>query len=794
VTSLTAANPYPGLRPFDYKDSAFFFGRTNQIEGLRKKLMETRLVAVVGRSGCGKSSLVRAGLVRALVEGGRSGGEPPWRIAIFSPQGRPFDGLIDALLRIKAEAAPATDQDANPDAAMLRRSRTEAMLRRDSQGLIRAASELTTTVPGRLLIVIDQFEEIFRFESAQAGQADDAAAFVQLLVQAAKAAGPSIHIVLTMRLDFLGDCARFQGLPEAISQGQFLVPNLTRVERRAAIEEPARMSGSAVSAALTQRLLNELGDDPDELPVLQHVLMRTWQEARKSNSRVIDLRDYEATGGLKNAISRHATMVFDGLDSRHRDVAERLFKSISDLDQRGRGVRRPRRLGDIAGIAQTDVQTVVEVVEAFRAPNCSFLTPQSDPLNADTQIDISHESLLRRWAKMTGTPPDDGWLVEEDRNGKLYRNLLASAEAFENDNSNVLAVRELRRRETWMAKAKPNEAWAKRYGGKFPLVEKLLEASRRRAKRIRYQAAIAAVLVVGAVFTWIGREAWLAYERAEQEREFAIVQVSLNKQIADLKRQVADFEKARVERVVQQQQQIDSTIRRDAERQVQSDAIAQVSQAEGGRTDTRKAQANDGGYMWIGSAQQPNLQNAAGAVVVPIDVKMGDVYTVIPRRIFVRPSPPESSANYTSPPATAIIGAGSRVEARGEPIAYERPSGTQYWLPVRVVPETLSTVYFQFATAPVAQAQLVRQSLQAKGYNIPGEEQTDAARGQNEVRYRDDGDKEAAEQLAKDTAQVLTTLGYGKVSAPRVVPLAEVWRNKSPRGVLQLWLDLRARS
>jgi ABC-type dipeptide/oligopeptide/nickel transport system ATPase component len=217
VTALSAEQPYPGLRPFDLGDEAFFFGREAQTRALREKLKVSRLIAVVGRSGCGKSSLVRAGLVPQLLQERGSDDTPSWRIATFRPQGRPMRELADALLRLKAEMRLGPSDGDNAEMQALRASRMEAMLRRNSLGLVDAARELKLDAAAGLLIIVDQFEEIFRFEGVRGSDADEATAFVRLLLAAVHAASPRVYVMLTMRLDFLGDCARFQGLPEALS-------------------------------------------------------------------------------------------------------------------------------------------------------------------------------------------------------------------------------------------------------------------------------------------------------------------------------------------------------------------------------------------------------------------------------------------------------------------------------------------------------------------------------------------------------------------------------------------------
>ena len=154
----------------------------------------------------------------------------------------------------------------------------ETTLRRSSLGLVEAARLARLEPHENLLILVDQFEELFRFAdlARQRGAGDEAPAFVKLLLEAAQQTDVPVYVVITMRSDFLGDCARFRDLPEAISDSQYLIPRLTRDELQAVITGPIGVRGGRIAPSLVQRLLNDVGDDMDQLPVLQHALMRAW--------------------------------------------------------------------------------------------------------------------------------------------------------------------------------------------------------------------------------------------------------------------------------------------------------------------------------------------------------------------------------------------------------------------------------------------------------------------------------------------------------------------------------------
>jgi hypothetical protein len=790
MIALSDKQPYPGLRPFDHGDEDYFFGREAQTRALREKLKVSRLIAVVGRSGCGKSSLVRAGIVPLLDRERSANGAPNWRIATFRPQGQPLKQLADELLRLKAEGRSAEPETAETTA--LRRSRMDAMLRRNSLGLVDAARELNLSPTTGLLIIVDQFEEIFRFDGAGGSDSDEATAFVRLLLATISADSPRIYVILTMRLDFLGDCARFQGLPEALSEGQFLVPNLSRVERRAAIEEPAKKCGAAVSPAVTQRLLNEIGEDPDRLPVLQHVLMRTWQAAK--GSRDITLAHYDSTGGVENAISRHADEVYDGLPSdQHRRIAEHMFKAISELDRRGRAIRRPLPLGEIGRVADAHADSVMRVIDTFRAPECCFLMPPAEvPLSQSALIDISHESLLRGWRKLTGDRPGEGWLLEEDRDGRTYHNLVEAAKTFAEDASAVLSPTQARARSAWWAALHPNAAWAERYEGGFEQVQRLLAASARRANVHRAKRLITLGVVAMSLITALGvfvyQKNLTFQESIRREADVAALNETLQRSREELKTTAA----ARQQEVDKLQAE-NEQLRRQFQVARPDDNAQQVAQpspdAKQAGASSSSAIANQDGYIWIGSAQKSNLQRADGVPVPPGEVRKGDRY-VVTLNIYLRSGLPD--ANYTQQPSVGVVAPDTRIEALGAPTPFRRGTVDQFWLPVRVLTsDSVSTVYFQYTTAAQRpQAQALSKKLQALGYKVPDEDRVDAAQGKREVRYFYDQDKDAAVKLAADTTKALQEMGLP--SNPPVTAKLLAVISKNAQGIIELWVDLTA--
>jgi WD40 repeat protein/energy-coupling factor transporter ATP-binding protein EcfA2 len=542
-------NPFPGLRPFQFDESHLYFGRDGQSEQLLRKLSSTRFVAVVGTSGSGKSSLVRAGLLPALYGGLMTSAGSNWRVALMRPGNDPIGNLARAL------NSPDVFGSEIEENAKLQTTITEVTLRRGSLGLVEAVRQNRMTANENLLVIADQFEELFRYAQVAADERyqNEAAAFVKLLLEAAHQREVNIYVVLTLRSDYLGDCSLFWDLPEAINEGQYLIPRLTREQRREAITGPVAVGGAEITGRLVNRLLNEIGDNPDQLPILQHALMRTWNKWKDEGQQraPIDLEHYEAIGGMSEALSRHADEAYFELpDERSRLIAEKLFKALTEKGKDNRETRRPTELREICAIAEATEAEVIAVVEPFRREGRSFLMPPATvPLHADSLIDISHESLIRNWQRLSS------WVDEESRSVRIYQRLAETAALHEKQEAGLWHDPDLQLALDWREKSRPNQAWARRYHPGFESAMAFLEESleareqeaetkeRQRKRELRRTRLIAAVLLVAFIFSLASavyafrqqREASRQRTIAEQQTQQAVEQ----KEIAERNSQEA---------------------------------------------------------------------------------------------------------------------------------------------------------------------------------------------------------------------------------------------------------------
>ena len=258
-------NPFRGLLPFEEQHAALFFGRDKEIREVAERLEQRRLLAVTGVSGSGKSSLVMAGVIPML----RAGLIPKLgtnvRVAIMKPRGGP-------LFELQRQLSAALNRPVNMED-----------LTRTTYGLVDVVKALTpdeSLLDESLLIVVDQFEEIFDYRKKHlpADGGANADRFIALLLRTVEQSEVPIFVMLTMRSDFLGQCAIFRGLPEALNDGHYLVPKMTRLQLQEAIEEPLAAAGAGIQPGMVQQILNECEEEPDYLPVLQHLLYRMFEQ------------------------------------------------------------------------------------------------------------------------------------------------------------------------------------------------------------------------------------------------------------------------------------------------------------------------------------------------------------------------------------------------------------------------------------------------------------------------------------------------------------------------------------
>jgi hypothetical protein len=443
-------NPYVGLRPFEMDESILFFGRSEQILQLLQRLHQHRFVSVVGSSGCGKSSLLKAGLIPALKAGYLVDDSDRWFIAIMKPGQNPLYNLAEALLK-------QTDPGSTEEQVL------SLVKKIDAEGTDVLVNLLLSQQKKQHLnffLLVDQFEELFRFAMDQkdAARKDEAIDFVNIILELTRQQVLPFYVVLTMRSDFIGDCSQFYGLPEAMNNSQYLVPRLNRMEMKMAIEGPAKLYGGKFNPSLTSKLLNDSGKLKDELPLLQHALMRMWDFENKENkSGEIDLIDYEKTGGIEKALNNHADEALLSLPDEDKVIAKKMFQSLTTIDNNGRKIRQPAKLSVLAGITGASKQQLLSICNRFIEDKRSFLIINKTTDPDDPVIDISHESLIRQWNRLSK------WAAEEGENVQNLKRLSSSERFYSAGKKDLLSGNELLPILSWYKTFQPSISWASRH-------------------------------------------------------------------------------------------------------------------------------------------------------------------------------------------------------------------------------------------------------------------------------------------------------------------------------------------
>lgn len=428
--------PYIGLRYFTEADAHLFYGRDEHVAELLAKVAQNRFVAVMGSSGCGKSSLVRAGLLPELRSGMIPEAGPRWKIVQFNPGMAPLRELANA---IRSELGV---------------EHAESLVQEGPLGIARAVGEAKLDPGINVLVIADQFEEVFRYQREEftrgrgAEAAEHCQALTRRLLDAAVQPELPIYVLLVMRSDYLGECAQFPDLPERMSESLYLVPRLRRDQLQLAITAPV---GGAIEPAVVQRLLAEVGSDPDQLPRLQHLLGRMWDRAHGSQ---LSMDQYIDAGGWEKGLAQHLEEVYARFTGRQPAVCARVFRQLSELDK-GRAVRRRAEIGELTEVCG---QEAIGVIRTFRAEG--FVTPRENP------IDITHECILREWPRL------QGWLAREDRSAGRLRQLAEAASdagwrpgltAEQQKSVRPLAGLTLQNLAGWRDETRPTAAWASRY-------------------------------------------------------------------------------------------------------------------------------------------------------------------------------------------------------------------------------------------------------------------------------------------------------------------------------------------
>ena len=503
--------PFAGLAAFQEGDAARFFGRDRDIASVVARLRNRRMITLLGPSGTGKSSFVRAGVIPALKRSGQR-----WESFIIRPGRRPMGALTRLLGELEVgEERASRGEDDEAQVALLERLHAQP-------GYLGAVlRERCRDRRSRVLLLCDQFEELYTLGASFA----DRAAFVGCLEGVADDASSPLRVVLSLRSDFLDQVAEDRALTREITRGIALLPPMARDDLRQTLVRPLAATGYAFeSSAMVESMLDELEATRAPLPLLQFTAARLWA-ARDRASQQITEASYEASGGVAGALAIHADAVLASMSSREQRLARLAFSNLV-TDERTRAIVSQSELRALAPAGDSDA--MVEVV--LRLADARLLLIESDADRGAT-VELCHESLIGRW-------PTLGRWLDEQRDDALFRARLRTAarQWHEQERSEDLL---------WRGRAAADagrwlESWRERVEadgdntrGRAELGERdrdyldavvgLAQRARRRRRRLRL-AAFAAVSAVALIFLLLALSARRSAVQAREQSARADVQ------------------------------------------------------------------------------------------------------------------------------------------------------------------------------------------------------------------------------------------------------------------------------
>jgi WD40 repeat protein len=530
-------NPFPGLRPFMTEESDWFFGRDVEMEEIYTRLLNNRFITLIGSAGCGKTSLINCGVI-PLVRHHHIDGESEWRIISFRPGNDPIGNLAVAI----SEELTASGQ-AGADWRTI-----QSELFDNPVGIGAALRRFISNPQEKVLLVIDQFEELFRLAARGKKEivAASVAKFVGLMVEVINQPDENIFSIISLRSDFMGESSRYHGLTQLINNSNYLVPELNPENCRKVVEGPIVNAGARIDPRLISAVLFDLGGRPEQLPVLQHAMMRTWAHWQKMEEpgQPVSVTDYESAGKLGASLSSHAEEIYEGLTTRGKKICEVLFRTITEKGPDSRGLRNPASISTIRYIAGCDGAELSEVVELLRHPSACFVTPLPGiPMSDDSVIDLTQEILIRLWDR------SKEWVEQESASAKMYLRLSEASAMYQQGKTGLLKPPDLQLAINWREEQKPTLPWAERYNPAFERAIVYLRTSegkyieeeanklrlqKKRVKRIRIIASglgLIALIAIGYLFFTIERRA--EADRVAKNTRSLLIQAVREKERAD---------------------------------------------------------------------------------------------------------------------------------------------------------------------------------------------------------------------------------------------------------------------
>ena len=476
TTEKKTVNPYPGFRSYKVNESNLFFGREKQITEIVSKLTVNKFVALAGPSGSGKSSLISAGIIPALNAINDDQGFSTGKTILTRPGSNPLRNLAEAFVE-----AGIIEKDKTDDKTDDKIENTINILQEGNDGVKRILGDSPANIQGNLMIVIDQFEELFLSEGTNhSSAAKEREKYTEVLAGLHKQEDLPVYLIIAIRSDFIAECYQFLRLSQLINQSNHFLSPMTSEEILEVIHKPAVAGGAQIDQALEKKILDELYGKPDLLPSLQYYLNKIWEYWLNQGNyeKPLSLKEYDAVGNIHIAISTEADKIYNELQETGKDICRKLFKSITGKDTNNRDVSYPKSIAGITSITGSSIEETIEVINRFRQPGAAFLNSSYDSdLTEESIIELSHESLIRLWDRLSI------WVKEEADSIKMYKHLAEQSRLYQMKKVSLLKNNDLQLALKWRDDNNPTSEWATWHHTAFERTMTFLDKSEEEYKR-----------------------------------------------------------------------------------------------------------------------------------------------------------------------------------------------------------------------------------------------------------------------------------------------------------------------
>ncbi len=448
-------NPFPGLRPYRTDEKELFFGRDSESTEILTKLLANRFLAVTGAPGSGKTSLINCIVIPGLISmtGAGDKGIKPVNLC---PGPDPLPGLAGVIHSELSAVCSREECD----------QLTCDFIQAEKGAAERIFGKLSGDGKKKLILIADRLGDVLRPSALQKQDEKQPgiATLIDMLTEAVTMESPEIFVVVALDTAQIAAFSPFKAFTRLINRSNHLVQWMGRECYMDVIGKPVLKAGAGIDDELTGVIADDAGEDPGTLPLLQHSLMRTWEQWEQSgyHGNPLGLTDYSVAGRPGASVSIQGDEIYNHLDDNQKHICEKLFKALTGKGSDNSGIRRPQKFSSLLSVTGCSSDELKAVIERFSDPGVSFLIPApcSEP-GSDTVIDLSYSCIISRWERLRT------WVDEEAASVKVYMFLSEASALFQQGRTGLLGQPDLGEAVEWRKRYKPDLGWARQYDPAF---------------------------------------------------------------------------------------------------------------------------------------------------------------------------------------------------------------------------------------------------------------------------------------------------------------------------------------